>query len=83
MARHGVSITRTIRVKGLIAFPSALSFGDMELPALNVLDNPHDWLYRNPKGVRKRVRVSSWSTSQSTEQLGRVAEVTIDLEEVG
>jgi len=83
VSRHGTTVTRSLRVKGTIAFPSALSFGDMELAALNVLDKPHDWLFRNPKGVRKHVRVTSWSTSQSTEQLGRVAEVTIDMEEVG
>lgn len=83
VSRHGTSVTRTLRVKGTIAFPSVLGFGDMELAALNVLDKPHDWVYRNPKGVRKHVRVASWSTSQSPEQLGRVAEVTIDMEEVG
>lgn len=83
VSRHGVNISRTFTARGTIAFPSVFSFGDMELAALQVLDNPHDWLYRDPKGARKTVRVASWGTTQSTEQLGRVAEVVIRMEEVG
>lgn len=83
VSRHGMSVSRSIDVKGTIAFPSVFPWGDMELSGLNVLDNPHDWTFRNPKGVRKRVRVTSWSVDQDTEQLGRVAEVTINMEEVG
>ncbi len=83
VSRHGMSVSRSIDVKGTIAFPSVFTWGDMELSGLNVLDNPHDWTFRNPKGVRKRVRVTSWSVDQGTGQLGRVAEVTINMEEVG
>ena len=83
VSRHGVSVSRSIDVKGTIAFPSAFPFGDMEPSGLNVLDNPHDWIFRNPRGVRKRVRVASWSMDQDADQLGRVAEVTINMEEVG
>lgn len=83
VSRHGMSVSRSIDVKGTIAFPSVFPWGDMELSGLNVLDNPHDWVFRNPKGVRKRVRVASWSVDQSPEQLGRLAEVTINMEEVG
>ena len=82
VSRHGMAVSRSIDVKGTIAFPSVFPWGDMELSGLNVLDNPHDWVFRNPKGVRKRVRVTSWSVDQDTEQLGRVAEVTINMEEV-
>ena len=83
VSRHGVNITRTFQAKGRIAFPSVFGFGDMELAALQVLDNPHDWLYRDPKGARKTVRVVSWDASSSPEQLGRIAEVGIRMEEVG
>lgn len=83
VARHGLAVSRTITVKGTIAFPSVFSWGDMEIGDLNVLDDPHDWIFRNPRGVRKRVRIASWDVSQDTGQLGRVAEVTIDMEEVG
>lgn len=82
VSRHGVNVSRTMQVKGTIAFPSVFAFGDMELSALDALDEPHDWLFRNPRGVRKRVRVTGWNTSQDTEQLGRLAEVSIDMEEV-
>lgn len=82
VSRHGVSVKRDISVKGTILFPSVFANGDMELSALSVLDNPHDWVYRNPKGMRKRVMVRSWGFDQDTSQLGRLAEVTIAMEEV-
>ena len=82
VSRHGVNVGRSLTAKGTIAFPSVFAFGDMELSALNVLDNPHDWLYRTPAGYRKRVRVTGWNVDQSTDQLGRLAEVSIDMEEV-
>ena len=83
VSRHGQQVSRTFAVKGTIVFPSVFPNGDMELSGLNVLDNPHDWLFRNPAGMRRRVRVVSWGTTQDTGQLGRVAEVTINMEEVG
>lgn len=83
VSRHGVNISRTFQVKGTIAFPSVFTWGDMELAALQVMDNPHDWLYRDPKGARKTVRIVSWQADQSTDQMGRVAEVTVRMEEVG
>ena len=82
VSRYGINVSRSIRVKGTIMFPSVFGSGDLELADLNVLDNPHDWVYRNPKGIRKHVRVTSWSVSQDTSQLGRLAVVTIDMEEV-
>lgn len=83
VARHGAQVSRSLRVKGTVLFPSVFASGDMELAALNVLDNPHDWIFRNPRGMRKRVRIASWSTEQDASQLGRLAEVSIDMEEVG
>ena len=82
VSRHGVNVSRSFTARGTIAFPHVFSFGDMELAALNCLDNPHDWLYRTPAGYRKRVRVTGWGVDQSTEQLGRLADVSIDMEEV-
>ena len=82
VSRYGINVSRSIRVKGTIMFPSVFGSGDLELADLNVLDNPHDWVYRNPRGIRKHVRVTSWSVSQDTSQLGRLAVVTIDMEEV-
>ena len=82
VSRHGVNVSRSFTARGTIAFPHVFAFGDMELAALNCLDNPHDWLYRTPAGYRKRVRVTGWNVDQSADQLGRLAEVSIDMEEV-
>lgn len=82
VSRHGRGVSRSLSVKGTILFPSVHPGGDMELSALSCLDDPHDWVYRNPRGMRKRVMVTSWGTEQDTGQLGRVAEVTINMEEV-
>lgn len=83
VSRHGINVSRSMTVKGTVLFPSVFPNGDMELGALTVLDEPHDWIFRNPKGMRRKVRITSWSTSQDTGQLGRVAEVSISMEEVG
>ena len=82
VSRHGVNVERGFQARGKIAFPSVFPFGDMELSALQVLDNPHDWLYRDPMGARKAVRVVSWQASMDADEMGRLAEVTIRMEEV-
>lgn len=83
VSRKSLSRTSSMTMTGTLINPAEdLYNGDAWLAQLEVLNEPHDWIFRTPNGMRRRVSIESYTPAWATQSANRVMDVTIVMEEV-
>jgi hypothetical protein len=82
-SRYSDSRNSSMTMQGTLINPAEDSYnGDAWLPQLEILHKPHDWIMRTPNGLRRRVRVESYTPDWATQSANRIMNVTIVTQEV-
>lgn len=82
-SRHSTSRTSSMTMTGTLINPAEDSYnGDAWLAQLEVFNEPHDWIFRTPNGLRRRVSVESYTPAWATQSANRIMQVTINMQEV-
>lgn len=83
ISRQSDSRTSSMTMTGTLINPAEDAYnGDGWLSALEVFNEPHDWIFRTPNGMRRRVMVESYTPAWKTQSANRVMDVTIVMQEV-
>ena len=56
--------------------------GDGWLADVEKLNAPHDWYFRTPNGLRRRVSVESYTPAWATQSANRIMDITVVMQEV-
>lgn len=82
-SRHGFGRSSSMTIQGTMINPAEDAYnGDGWLPQLEIFNAPHDWILRTPNGLRRRVRVESYTPDWVTQSANRLMGVTIVTQEV-
>lgn len=82
-SRHGIHRTSNMTMTGTLINPAEDAYnGDGWLAQLEILNKPHDWYFRTPNGLRRRVMVTDYTPAWATQSANRVMQVTINMQEV-